>query len=270
MPVLLLKLLLTPLLITLASLAGRRWGPAVGGWLVGLPLTSAPVAVILTAEHGADFAATAALGILGGVASQAVFAVAYARSAHRVGVVGASAAAIAGFAACTAVLSRAPLPLAGMLGVSLGALLLGLPLFARGSGGERRTASTAMRLPAWDLPARVVVATGFVALVTGIAGAAGPRLAGLITPFPIYAAVLTVFAHRALGPRAAAATLRGLVLGLFAFVSFFAVLAATLPRIGWTAFLAAAAATGLVQAASLHSVSPPPVAPAGARVASRP
>ncbi|HLI06681.1 MAG TPA: hypothetical protein VKV40_08945 [Ktedonobacteraceae bacterium] len=31
------KLLLTPLLIGLVSLAGRRWGPAVSGWIVGLP-----------------------------------------------------------------------------------------------------------------------------------------------------------------------------------------------------------------------------------------
>src|SRR5690349_7715497 len=107
MPVLLLKLLLTPLLISLASWGGRRWGPAVGGWLVGLPLTSAPVAVILTAEHGSDFAATAALGILGGVASQAVFAVAYLAAARRggggAGVAAALVAATAGFAASTAI-----------------------------------------------------------------------------------------------------------------------------------------------------------------------
>jgi hypothetical protein len=35
-PVLALKLILTPLLIGGASLAARRWGPAIGGWLVGL------------------------------------------------------------------------------------------------------------------------------------------------------------------------------------------------------------------------------------------
>ena len=43
MPVLALKLILTPLLIGGASLAARRWGPAIGGWLVSLPLTSGPV-----------------------------------------------------------------------------------------------------------------------------------------------------------------------------------------------------------------------------------
>jgi hypothetical protein len=38
-----LKVAVTPALITAATLAGRRWGEAVGGWFVALPLTSGPV-----------------------------------------------------------------------------------------------------------------------------------------------------------------------------------------------------------------------------------
>jgi hypothetical protein len=53
---LVLKLVLTPLLIGAASLAGRRWGPAIAGWLVGLPLTSAPVALFLALDLGIGFA----------------------------------------------------------------------------------------------------------------------------------------------------------------------------------------------------------------------
>jgi len=41
------KIVTSPLLIQVASLAGRRWGPAVGGWFVGLPLTSGPIAFFL-------------------------------------------------------------------------------------------------------------------------------------------------------------------------------------------------------------------------------
>jgi hypothetical protein len=47
MNTLVFKLVATPLLIQPASLAGRRWGPAIGGWLVGLPLTSGPIAFFL-------------------------------------------------------------------------------------------------------------------------------------------------------------------------------------------------------------------------------
>ena len=59
-------------------------------------------------------------------------------------------------------------------------------------------------------------------MLTASAGALGPRLTGLLAPFPLYAAVLTVFAHAFDGGDAAASVLRGLLLGLFAF-------AATLP-----------------------------------------
>ena len=41
---LILKIVLTPTLIAWRA-CGRRFGPAVGGWLVGFPLTSAPVAL---------------------------------------------------------------------------------------------------------------------------------------------------------------------------------------------------------------------------------
>lgn len=47
-----LKLVLTPLLIGMASVAGRRWGPMVSGRLIGLPLTSAPVVLFLALEQG--------------------------------------------------------------------------------------------------------------------------------------------------------------------------------------------------------------------------
>ncbi len=47
MNLLLLKLVLSPLLLLMATLAVRRWGAAVGGLLVGLPLTSGPVSIFL-------------------------------------------------------------------------------------------------------------------------------------------------------------------------------------------------------------------------------
>ena len=47
-----LKLLLTPALIGAASLAGRRWGPAISGWLVGLPFTSCPVVFFVALNQG--------------------------------------------------------------------------------------------------------------------------------------------------------------------------------------------------------------------------
>ena len=42
---LLLKLLLVPTLIALITLAGRRWGPAVAGWLARFPVLGGAVEI---------------------------------------------------------------------------------------------------------------------------------------------------------------------------------------------------------------------------------
>ena len=75
--ILLLKLLLTPTLLGLVSLAGRRWGPAVSGWIIGLPLTSGPVSLFLAIDHGTAFASRAAEGSLLGLISLAAFCLTY-------------------------------------------------------------------------------------------------------------------------------------------------------------------------------------------------
>ncbi|RPI79530.1 MAG: hypothetical protein EHM45_02595 [Desulfobacteraceae bacterium] len=63
--VLVLKLFLTPFLIAAATLTGRRWGPGVSGWLIGFPLTSGPIALILALQQGPDFAAISLFGFAG-------------------------------------------------------------------------------------------------------------------------------------------------------------------------------------------------------------
>jgi hypothetical protein len=81
--ILALKLVLTPTLIAVATLAGRRLGPSISGWLVGLPFTSAPVSFFLALEQRTSFAALAAAGSIARVAASAVFGVAYAAMARR-------------------------------------------------------------------------------------------------------------------------------------------------------------------------------------------
>src|SRR6266850_3800757 len=83
MKTLALKVVLTPTLIGLASLTGRKWGAAVSGWLVGLPLTSAPIALFLALEQGTTFASRAAHGILFGLVSLALFCLTYSWLAFR-------------------------------------------------------------------------------------------------------------------------------------------------------------------------------------------
>ncbi|MBN8494763.1 MAG: hypothetical protein J0M00_25385 [Burkholderiales bacterium] len=48
-----LKLLLVPAFLGLLTLVARWLGPAVAGWLAGLPLVAGPIVLILALEQGA-------------------------------------------------------------------------------------------------------------------------------------------------------------------------------------------------------------------------
>jgi len=236
--ILLLKLVATPLLILAASLAGRRWGESVSGWFVGLPLTSAPVVFFLALEQGSGFAASAAAGCLAGAAAEAGFSLAYATAARHAGWPRALAAGTGGFAVAAILLGTAQLPLpplVALVALALAGALRLMPLH----GAAVLTLAAA---PGWDIPARMIVATVLVFSLTELAPLLGAQLSGLAATYPVFAAVLAAFAHRARGRAAATGVLRGLLVGLFGFVGFFAVLAATIGRLGIALSFAAATA----------------------------
>jgi len=252
--ILALKLVLTPAVMVGATLAGRRWGGAVSGWLIGLPLTSGPLVLVLALEHGRPFAAHTAVGSLSGAIAEAAFCAGFAVGARR-GWLPALALASAGFAAVAVAVQALPLspglvvvPLAAAVLVALAAALAFLPPFP-----ERMAAS--VRPPRWDLPARAIVATGVVLVLAALATTIGARLTGLLAVYPLYSAVLAAFAYRLEGRAAAVGLLRGLLVGLFSFAAFYSTLALTLSRLNLGAAFACAIAAALtVQALSFGSL----------------
>jgi hypothetical protein len=248
------KLVLTPALIAVASLIGRRFGPSISGWLVGLPFTSGPVSLFLALEQGTGFAAAAAAGSIAGVAASAVFAVAYARIARRSGWRASIVVASLAFAVAVIVLHAMPLgtdfPLLALYAGSVAAALIGIRLIPPPAALE-----AAPEPPRWDLPVRMTVATALVVVITGAAPLLGPQLSGLLTTYPVYAGVLAVFAHAQRGGVAAAQVVRGLCYGIIAFATFFLAIGALVDRAGLLpAFAAAAAGALIVQAATLTRV----------------
>jgi len=160
-----LKLVLTPVLVGTASLAGRRWGSEVGGWLVGIPFTSGPIAFFLALNPGPRFAAATAVGIMSGVASQAAFCLAYAWTAQRQGWARSLLAATAAFLVATAVLNLIVLPAPVLFVAMIAALIVAIRLMP-----DRRTGTTPpIVYPSWDIPARMVMATAFVVALTAAA-----------------------------------------------------------------------------------------------------
>jgi hypothetical protein len=243
------KLIVTPLVVLAASLVGRRWGEALGGWIVGLPLTSGPVAAFLAVERGASFAAEASAGSLAGAVAQVAFVCGYALAAPWGWPAGLGGGAIAYVAAALALQAGALTPTTLFL-VSLAALALGLAALPRG-----RRASAPSLAPWWEIPARMVFVTALVVTVTAFATTLGARASGVAASFPFIGAAFGVLAHRADGPQAGVAALRGMVAALFSFAFFFFTLGLALPRAGLlSAFAAATLVALVVQAATLTLV----------------
>lgn len=248
MTTLVVKLVLTPLLIGGATLAGRRWGPGVSGWLAGLPLSSGPVSVFLALEQGPAFAARAAGGTLLGLLSMATFCLVYARLARRLRWRPSAGMGLGAFVACTLLLREVALPVLpafALVSGLLGAIAVAMPT----SLAPIPTGTS----PRWDLPLRMAAATGVVLGLTSLAPVLGPALSGLLSPIPVFALVLGAFAHHTQGPGAAARLLRGVVIGSFAFATFFLIVGTLLTRLSIGAsYLLAGLGALAVNAAALY------------------
>ena len=83
----------------------------MSGWLVGLPLTSGPVALFLALDLGTTFATRAAQNTMLGIVSVAGFCLAYSWLSMRVGWPGSVLAGWSVFFALTAILERFSAPL---------------------------------------------------------------------------------------------------------------------------------------------------------------
>jgi hypothetical protein len=251
MNILTLKLILAPVIIGGTSLAGRRWGPTVSGWLVGMPLTSGPVLFFLALNHDSTFTASTALGTLSGGLSLVVYCLSYSWLAVRLKWPLAVTGSILCFAACTALMQAFVLPLGLIFFLVVLAVLAGLRLMPRG----RMLEANQTQPGRWDIPARILIGTAFILALTGIAPWIGGRLTGLLATIPLYTTILTVFAHRLQGAAGAANVLRGLLMGMFSFAGFFLIVALLIGSAGtFIPFLAAILTALLIQGISFLSL----------------
>jgi hypothetical protein len=239
-----LKIAFAPALVGAASLAGRRFGPRVGGWLLGFPVVAGPVLWFYAREQGPAFAARAAAGTVLGTVSLCVFLLVYAWSATRFAWPASVLLGWAGFVAATLLLDRtvwaSTAPLALRLLAAFAGLLLVmkcLPRVAVGSAGTRSR---------HDLILRMIATAVLVVSLTALAHLLGPSLSGLFTPFPIATTVLVVFAHREAGSSGVVAVYGGFVPSLYSFASFCAALSFGLDRWPLSGAFAAAMTVSLI------------------------
>lgn len=247
MPILLtLKLFLVPSLICLVTLSARRWGPAIAGWLTGLPVVAGPILFFIAMEQGKHFASLAAGGTLSAVLAIIVFCVAYAWTAKRWGWIGSLLVALTCYAVAVLVLNAASISLYVTFIADIAAILAAPRLFPKIAA--RRVAPSPSAV---DLPLRMAVGAVLVFLVTEFSASLGPRLSGVFAMFPIMTTILAVFSHHSAGKEFAIDLFRGMMLGLYSFSIFF--FALTLLLENYSIPLAFAVATTAALAAQLAS-----------------
>jgi hypothetical protein len=240
------KLLLAPCFVMGASLVARRFGPRIGGLTAALPVVAGPILLAYALEHGRHFAATAAAGTLTGLVSLIAFVVVYGRLGQHVFWAWSMLAGWLAFACATAVFSAVSLPLGVSLVLAAAALAAGLAALPRPRTEQR----IPTRPPSWDLPLRAACAVALVLTLTAIAGWLGPRVSGLLAPFPIIATVMATFTHAQRGTEQLLRMLRGLLSGFGAFALFCFSLALLLHHLSTAeSFLASTSLALLAQAA---------------------
>jgi len=244
------KLATAPVLVALMSLAARRWGPTIGGLIMGLPWMTGPVIFVLAIEKGDAWAARAVVGVLLAVISITAFVVAYTHTARRMPWPVSLAAATAAFAGTTALLRAADASEASTTAATLAALAslwIGTLVAARPVG-----AGVPGPLPWWDIPARMLATFCLVCVISVTAEIAGPGLSGIVSSFPVIATVIGTFTHHRWGADALTRLYRALLISLTGFVGFFWAVSLALPRLGLaTAFAFGAAAALAISAFNL-------------------
>jgi hypothetical protein len=209
-----LELLLAPATVAVGSGAQRRWGPAIGGRIVGLPLTSLPLLVVVTATAGRAEAGAVASAVLAALPAQVALLWSYAAVAPRLGPVRALPVALAVFAlAACPCLALADHPVAGAVAASA-ALVLALLRWPDAPVGRAAPPAGAAGVP-W---AAMAAAAGTTVVVAGTVGAV-----------PAMALVLVVVTAREQGPVPAHRFVHGIVRGSFPVVAVLVVLAVLLP-----------------------------------------
>ncbi|WP_432721864.1 hypothetical protein R0381_002039 [Jeongeupia wiesaeckerbachi] len=237
------KLFAGPLVIGLASLAGKRWGPAAAGLLGGLPLIAACVIAALWLEHGQDYALAAASAAPAGLWANIVYMLALGFASRRFGWPGMLACGWLIYL-CTAV------------ALAFGGLAHSLPLGVTALAGLLIAVGWLLPrivpLPKIEIATRMAAAFALVVSLTALTLPLGPALTGVLSAGPVAATVIPAFTLANAGRDAVLVQLRGFLTGLVGTGASLLCLAPLAAHLGgWAALPAAAIALGAGYGANL-------------------
>lgn len=207
-----LQLVIVPLAVLAGTLTQRRFGHAVGGLIIGLPLASLPMLLLITLQHGTTFAISMSNADLAGSLAEVAVIWVYVLAARRFTPLVTLMSALGGFVVSAGVLHFVTFstPLAGVLAVAAFlAILRFWPTVTREvveSGRDR-------------LLLRVLLSGGFGLLVLVLAGPIGAGFTGLAAALPVSSLVMAFVTQQGHGANASSRLLQGVARGSFSYVA---------------------------------------------------
>ncbi len=173
-----------PILVLLLDQFECRFGTARAGWMAGLPVVAGPALLMFTLDHGIPFAQEAALNLLFGLVGWVGFVLSYLflpAGRHPIYVVLSSMGAWAAIVTLMSFVGRTDIYIGGALAIIVGAALVFGRIVLRAKSDLKRSSLVRMGL-----------ATALVVVVSTLGHRFGPKIAGLITTFPIVASSMLV------------------------------------------------------------------------------
>lgn len=242
---LVLQLIIVPLAVVTGTLAQRRFGHAVGGLIIGLPLASLPMLLLIALQRGTTFATSTSNADLVGSLAEVVVIGVYAFAARRWSPTLTLLSALGAFVLSAGALHFLTLPttLAGVLSVAAFVITLRWwPTVTREvtEGGRDH------------LVIRVALSGGFALLVLVLAGPIGPGFTGLAVALPVSSLVMAFVTHQGHGANASSRLLQGVARGSYSYVAaIFTFTEVLATGSAWIAFAASLVVALVVQAAVL-------------------
>jgi len=238
------RLLLAPLAVLAGTLAQRRFGHAISGLIVGLPLTSLPLLWLVALQHGTAFASSMTGALLVGSIAEAVVLWLYARLTMHVSPMLALGGTLAAFAFVAGAVNY--LKLSAILAALITAAGFALALWLWPSNaGDTTSPSGRSRL--W---LRLVLSAVFTLVI--------------VDALPAMSLMMAFMTHQDHGAHASSTFLRGVTRGSYSYLVAMLVLAETLRSGNLLLAFASAMGAALVVQAGVQAFDSLSVASRGA------
>lgn len=224
-----LKMAIAATIVVMTSIIAERSRPFIAAMVATLPVSAGPALVFLALDHDDAFLSGTLMGAMSTNIATAVYCLAYAVVAQRVGTFLSLAGALAAWAITNLLLRQVEWTLALSLVATVAVYAAAIPLAQRFLSSKLTVAPPR----AWyAIPLRALAVSCLVAAVTTLSWTLGPYYSGMLVALPIVlSSLIAILQPRIGGPQTAAMIGNGLV-GLLGFGFALGVSITAIPAVG--------------------------------------